>query len=319
MEINRLNNLINNANNIYLASHVNPDGDNIGSLLAMFKILKNLNKEVHLIINDEVPDSNKFLPNLEYAEKSENLDLKSDLFIALDCADLDRLGRVKDLFLDSETTINIDHHFSNTNFADLNIVNSKASATGELLYTIFENLKYPIDTEVATCLYTAIASDTGSFKYDSVTSYTFEVIAKLLTYGINKSEININLFQNRSLEKTKLLVKALNTLELFEENKIGVVTISDEIMLKLGAKISDADGIVEFIRDISGIEIAILLKEKKDNIRLSLRTKSFVNAINIASTFDGGGHIRAAGATIYLPLETAKEKVIKAAIGELNK
>ncbi|SHG94756.1 phosphoesterase RecJ domain-containing protein [Anaerosphaera aminiphila DSM 21120] len=319
MEIGNLKKIIEDSNKIYIASHVSPDGDNIGSLLAMFKILKNLNKEVYMIMNEDAPDDESFLPNLKYAVKSDDLDSDSDLFITLDCADLNRLGIAKNLFLNSKYTVNIDHHYTNTNYAQLNIVDSKASATGELLYTIFSELNLKLDTEIATCLYTAISSDTGSFKYDSTTSYTFEVASELLKYNIDKREININLYQNKSLEKTKLFLEALNSFELYGNDKIGLVTISDDLIKSIGAKNSDADGIVEFIRDISGIEIAILLKEKSDCIRLSLRTKSYANAINIASKFNGGGHIRAAGATIELPLKDTKKKVVEYSLMELDR
>ena len=316
---NNIKSLIDSADSIYVASHMNPDGDNLGSIAAMYLSLKKYGKNVYLIENDEIPAAQKFLPCLEESVKSDELSENPDLFITLDCGDLDRIGRAKELFLSAEKTLNIDHHKTNTEFADINIVDIDSPATGETLYCVLKESDLPIDREVATCLYEAIYSDTGSFKYDSVRKSTFIIASELLEYGVDINEVAINLYQNRSLEKTNLLIHAMNTLELYEDNRIGLVTVSDDDIINFGAKNSDSDGIVEFVRDISTVELAVFLKDKKDSVKLSLRSKTHVDATVIASAFGGGGHIRAAGATIHMPLEEAKREVLKLAVMELNK
>lgn len=316
---NSIKNIIDSSDLIYIASHLNPDGDNLGSLAAMYLALKNYGKNVYMIENDEIPVAQRFLPGLNEAVKSSELKGKPDLFITLDCADLERIGEdaIK-LFLSAEKTINIDHHKTNTNFADINIVDFNAPATGEILYKVLKDSDIELNREIATCIYEAISSDTGSFKYDSVRKSTFIAASELLDYDIDINEIAINLYQNRSIEKTNLLIHAMNSLEFYADNKIAFVTLSDDDIRNFNASKSDADGIVEFIRDISTVEIAIFLKDKKDSVKLSLRSKTKVDATKIASYFGGGGHIRAAGATINLPFTEAKKKVIELAEMELN-
>lgn len=316
---NSIKNIIDSSDLIYIASHLNPDGDNLGSLAAMYLALKNYGKNVYMIENDEIPVAQRFLPGLNEAVKSSELKGKPDLFITLDCADLERIGEdAMKLFLSAEKTINIDHHKTNTNFADINIVDFNAPATGEILYKVLKDSDIELNREIATCIYEAISSDTGSFKYDSVRKSTFIAASELLDYDIDINEIAINLYQNRSIEKTNLLIHAMNSLEFYADNKIAFVTLSDDDIRNFNASKSDADGIVEFIRDISTVEIAIFLKDKKDSVKLSLRSKTKVDATKIASYFGGGGHIRAAGATINLPFTEAKKKVIELAEMELN-
>ncbi len=183
---------------------------------------------------------------------------------------------------------------------------------------MFKDLGFELDKDIATCLYTAISSDTGSFKYDSIRPDTFITAAHLLEYGIDKNEIAVNLYQKRSLEKTKLLIKALSTMELFENNKIAIVYADDEMIKSCGAVKSDTEGIVEFIRDIDGVEVAVFMKIKESSIKLSIRTKSHVDATKIATVYGGGGHTRAAGADMDLPFKERKKEVIKLAMDELK-
>lgn len=319
MENNKLKSLIDNANSIYIASHINPDGDNLGSITGMYLALKKYGKNVFLIEDDEIPDAQKFLPAIKDMVRSETLSKDVDLFITLDCADINRLGAAKELFNSAKNTVNIDHHSTNTRFADLNIVDENSPATGETLYQILKDIDLELDQDSATCIYTAISSDTGSFKYDSVRKSTFLIAAELLDYGVNINDVAVNLYQNRSLAKTNLLLKVMDTLELYNDNKIGVVVLTDEDIKSCNARKSDADGIVEFVRDISTVELAILLKDKKENVRLSTRSKSYIDVTNIASKFGGGGHIRAAGATINLNIDEAKKEVLKYALEEFKK
>lgn len=291
---------INKANTIAIASHMNPDGDNLGSKLCLYKLFKNLNKEVYVIENDQVPTAEKFLPGVEHLVDSDTLeDKKIDLMIVTDCGDIERIGRAESIFKKADFTVNIDHHETNVEFADLNLVDMKAPAVCEFLYLILKQMNFSIDKDMATCLYTGISTDTGSFKYDSIRPLTFEVAIELLKIGIDINKITVNLYQRRSKEKTELLIRALNNIRYYENNKIGLVSINEKDIFETGARKSDSDGIVEFVRDIDGIELSIFINEKKDYYKLSTRSKTYVDCTKIAKVFGGGGHIRAAGATLY--------------------
>lgn len=327
MDMMKLNNLskefkklILESENIAVGSHLNPDGDNLGSVTAMITLLKNLGKKPVFLLDDLIPSSFLFLPNIsEGVSPSDLLNNKFDLFIALDCSDADRMGdNLKNILNKSLKSINIDHHKTNENFADLNIVDIKSPATCELLFRILEKCEFNLDKDIATSLYTGLSTDTGSFKYDSVNSETFRIASELVKYNINLNEIAVNVYQSRSLEKTNLLIRALNSIEYYCDNKIAIATVTINDMDITNAAKGDADGIVEFVRDIEGVELAVLLKEKKDSIRVSLRSKSVINCTNIASKFNGGGHVRASGATIdHTDLKKAIEEIVEAAREEL--
>lgn len=298
------------SNEIYIASHVNPDGDNIGSIIALGLALKKINKKVKVIKTDEIPSDYLFLPNIDMIQPYEITD--NNLFIVLDCGDKDRLGKYKSIVSKNNTIINIDHHVSNTKFGTFNIIDDKAAATGELIYDLIVDLGIEIDKDIATCLYTAISTDTGSFMYDSVTDKTHEIIAALIRTGIDKSVINIELYQSRSMERTNLFIDSFSTLKTYYNNKIAVVKVTQAMLKRANAKMEDTEGIISFIRDINTVEVACLLKENKDHeIKVSLRSKKFVDVSRICSVFNGGGHIRAAGCTVYDNIDNAENLIVE--------
>lgn len=298
------------SQNIYIASHVQPDGDNIGSMLSLGLALKKLNKNVRLLKSDEIPSDYMFLPNIDLIKDYDNID-EIDLFIALDSSDEGRLGKNKDLLSKAKTILNIDHHISNTDFGHINIVDHNASSTGELMYDFIKYMNISIDEDMATCIYTAITSDTGSFMYDNTSAKTHEIAADLIKIGIDKRNININLYQNKSLERTKLFIKTMDNLELYFENKVGLAKITQDMLEDCNAKMEDSEGIISFIRDISPVEVAILLKEFSNNeIKVSMRSKRYIDVAKICSNFGGGGHIRAAGCTINESIEEAKALIL---------
>lgn len=312
--------LIEESNTIAIASHLNPDGDNLGSVTAMKNLLKKLDKSPIFVLDDLIPSSFKFLPNISDNKSPDEVkSVNFDLFITLDCSDTDRMGdNLKEIFNKSKKTINIDHHKTNENFADLNIVDTNSPATCELLFRIIESAEFKIDKDIATSLYTGLSTDTGSFKYDSVNSETFRIASELVKYDISLNDIAVNVYQSRSIEKTNLLIRALNSIKYFCDNKIAIAIVTNKDMEETKAEKGDADGIVEFVRDTDGVELAVLLKEKEGCIRLSLRSKSKINCTKVASQFNGGGHVRASGGTIHhLDFEKAIEDVVNAAKEEL--
>lgn len=310
LEMDKAIELIQSSKNIYIASHVQPDGDNIGSILALALALRKINKEVYILKTDEVPSDYKFLPSVDLIMDYE-YPRDIDLFIALDSSDLNRLGKNKAFFELAKNTINIDHHVSNDNYGDINIIDSKAAATGEIIFNFINRLNIELDKDIATCIYTAISTDTGSFMYDNVTDKTHNIIAELIKLDIDKSNININLYQSRSIERTNLFIKAFSTLKTFNDNKIAIVKVTREMLTESGAKMEDTEGIISFVREIAPVEIACLLKEFDDKeIKVSMRSKRYANVASICQAFNGGGHIRAAGCTIYENIDAAEKLVV---------
>lgn len=300
---------IKDANQISLASHVNPDGDNIGSLMALYLALKKLDKEVYIIKTDETPSDYMFLPAIDKI-RDQNL-LETDLLIVLDCGDVERLGKTKYIIEKAKTIINVDHHISNTEFGDYNIIDPKATATGEIVYELITKMGISIDKDIATCLYTAISTDTGSFMYDSVTEKTHEIIANLIRTGINVGDINIRLYQSRSIEKTNLFISSLATLKTYYDKKIATVKVTQEMIFDTNSTLEDSEGIIDFVREIDSVEVACLLKEtEKNKIKISLRSKAYVDVAKISTVFNGGGHIRAAGCTIASDIVEAEKLIV---------
>jgi phosphoesterase RecJ-like protein len=303
---------IKKSDKIFIASHVNPDGDNVGSSLAMALALKKLNKKVILLKTDSIPEDYMFLPGVDlYQDYSDDLGT-ADVFIALDSSDLDRLGQNKEVLLKAHRVINIDHHITSTNFGHINIVDDKSAATGELIFYFLKRMDIDIDKDIATNLYTAINTDTGKFSYESVTSKTHRITAELIDVGISVKDINIQLYEKYSIERTSLFIKSLGTLNTYANDRISSVKVSQRMLRETNTSFDDTEGIVSFLRSIGPVEVSCLLKEiKPDEIKVSLRSKEYVDVSSICKVFGGGGHIRAAGCTIYEDLDTAESIIIK--------
>lgn len=300
---------ISSSKSIVILTHEMPDGDAIGSSLALYNGLKQIGKNADVVI-PEFSKTFEFLPNSDKIKKEGN-EVKYDLAIALDCGDIKRLNGFAKYFEDATTKISIDHHSANTMFADYNFVNPTAPACSQILVIVLEALGVKIDKDIGTCLLTGIITDTGGFKYQGVSSETFEFVAELLNRGVNVSSIYKRVLQTLSKPSFELRRRAMNRLEFLENGKITFtyITLEDEEEAKAGN--NDHDGIVEMGRDVEGVEISIFLIEKEDGYKISLRSNEYVNVSDICLMFSGGGHIRAAGGSINLPFEQAKEKIVE--------
>lgn len=303
------------SSKIYLVSHINPDGDSIGSLLAFGKSLKHkYGEKVILLKSDKIPDTFKFLNNMNYLSDLQILKAIDDnsTLITLDCGDLNRIGAVNDSIKNFKSIINIDHHKSNNLFGEINIVDSDASSTSEIIFKLLKDNSLLIDKDIAEALYTGISSDTGSFKYESTDANTHRIASELLEYNIDKSKIIFYLYQNRSIETTNIFIEAIKKIEFHYHNKIGITIITKNMMKEANASVSDIDGIVEFIRDTENIEIACVIKEIDINkYKVSLRSKSYLDVSQIATHFNGGGHKKAAGMVVEGNVEKIKYKLLQ--------
>ena len=308
MTLDKIVESIESAEDIVILTHDLPDGDAIGSSLAMYLGLKQLNKTVDIII-PEYSGTFNFLPGIDEVKK-EGKSAPYDVAISLDCGDVKRLNGFEKYFEDAKTKIQIDHHKINTMFGDYNFVNPMAPACSQILILVLETLGIEITKEIGTCLLTGIITDTGGFKYQGVTAETFEFTAGLLTRGVNVSSIYKKVMQTVSKARFELTKRAMNRLEFLEDGKIAFTCITKQDLMETQSGINDHDGIVEMGRDVEGVEISIFLREKEDGYKISLRSNEYVNVADICLMFSGGGHLRAAGGDINLPLDQAKEKIV---------
>ena len=308
MTLDTIKEEIEKSNSIVIFTHENPDGDAVGSSLATYIVLKEKGKDVDLVIPN-FPKTYKFLPRSEEALQEPSKE-KYDLAIALDCADIKRLDDPNEIFLKSETRINVDHHTSNGMFGDLNFVNPVSPACSQIITSILEYLKIEISVDVATCLITGIITDTGGFRYEGVTSETFEIASEFLEKGVKISKIYKDSLSNISREKFEARKLAMSRTQFLENGKIAYTYMTKEDMTKLNVAQSDLDGIVENGRDVEGVEISIFLYETDKGFKASLRSNSYVNVSDICLLFNGGGHVRAAGCTLPYSLEESKERIL---------
>ena len=306
--LEQIKEFIGKAKKILIITHENPDGDAVGSSLGLMNGLKKLEgKEIDVVI-PEMNEMYNFLPGFDEIKKEANPE-EYDLCIALDSSDLDRLGKCKDLFEKIEDTIVIDHHITNQNFADVNYVNAVASSTCQNIIVILAALDISINKEMATCIYSGILTDTGGFRYN-VQPETFEFAGMLLETGIDLARIYKRLFDETTIARTKLLGRAIDNLEILEDGKVAFTYVTEKDMQELGNKDGDQENIVNYGRNIAGVEVSVFLREKDGKYKVSMRSNEYLDVSVIATMFLGGGHVKAAGFEIAESLEEAKETII---------
>ncbi|MFB0566875.1 MAG: bifunctional oligoribonuclease/PAP phosphatase NrnA [Candidatus Aminicenantaceae bacterium] len=287
---------IRESKRIVITSHLRPDGDSICTSLALALMGEFLGKEMAIINKENTPFPFNRFPDVEKIKISQIYPQKFDLIILLECADVSRSGQEN---LGHYFKINIDHHHSNDYYADINWVDPKASAVGEMAFILGEKLNIKFTSKIANHLYSAIVSDTGSFQFSNTTARAFEVCHRLLEYGANSIKVSEMLFSNNSPEKIKLLGQILSTLQMNKNGNIAIITMFKEFLDALNIKEIDTEDITTLARSIKGVEIVLFFKQIENNIfRISLRSKGRANAAFIAEHFGGGGHVHAAGFTV---------------------
>ena len=301
---------IKKANTIIVLTHESPDGDAVGSSLAMYQALKQMGKEVDLVI-PEHPKVYDFLPCADEIKTEGRNDINYDLGIALDCTDTNRLEGFEPWYDNAKVKISIDHHGSNSMFADYNFVNPVAPACAQILIVVLKSMGVDINKDIGKCILAGIITDTGGFKYDGVTTETFEFVADLLRLGVNVSETYKKVLQVKTRANFDLTKLAIDRMEFFEDGKIAFTYITMEDEEKIGAQPGDHEGLVEIGRDLEGVEVSIFLRETEKGFKASLRSNEYVNVSEVASIFSGGGHVKAAGCTLPFTLQQAKEKIIE--------
>lgn len=312
MTIDNIKEEIEKAEDIVILTHESPDGDAVGSALAMYLTLKKLEKKVDVII-PEYSNVFNFLPGASEIKK-EGKSEAYDLAISVDVTGIGRLNGFANYFEDAKVKIQIDHHQVNEMFADYNFVNPASPACAQNLIFIIEQLGVEIDKEIGTCLLTGIITDTGGFKYEGVSAETFEFTSWLLTKGVNVSEVYKKVLQTKTKPNFELRKLIMDRMEFLNEGKITFTYITLEDLNKVNAEPGDHEGLVEVGRDVEGVEVSIFLRETEKGFKASLRSNNYVNVSDVCIAFNGGGHIRAAGCNIAGSLEQAKERIINEVI-----
>ncbi len=301
-----------------ITSHINPDGDSIGSQIALALLLKKMKKKVAIINENPVPRTYQFLPHSNMIATSSAsggllaMTQNFDVAIVLDCSNLERTGKVISLISKFKILINIDHHSDNTKFGNLNWVDKEASSVAEQIFSLSRILKIPLNKELATLLYTGIATDTGSFQYHLLPK-AHRIIATLISGGAVPEEIAEDVYHNLSFNSLKLFGLALATLKESRAHQVCWMKITKEMYQKTRSSVEDTDSFIDFLQQIKEAKILFILKEvSKNRSKVSFRSVGKIDVQKIAKKFGGGGHRNASGATLNEPIEKAEKIILKA-------
>lgn len=300
--------------------HVRPDGDSIGSSLALAGALQKMGKTALVVRADDLPANLSFLPGVDrvvHWEEVMGAPGRYDAAILIDCGDIERVGPSADLFKRVDRIINIDHHVSNTRYGGLNLIDPRAAAAAEVVFDLIREMEVEIDYPIAVALYAAIVTDTGSFRYESTAPRTHEITAVLLKLGIKPGEVSRQIWDNQSLAALRLAERALGSLQVDAGGGLAWVSLSRADFVHAGADDLESEGIVNYPRQIRGVEVAVLFIEEREpgsdhpgEVKVSLRSNQSVDVSRIAGLFGGGGHARAAGCTVPGGLDEARELVL---------
>lgn len=307
LNISEMSKAVMSLKKVYIIPHVNPDGDALGSSFGLCRFLRENGRAADVVLEKEIPQAYAFL-NGDYI-LTENASEKRDV-IVLDCGDLSRTGKSEALFNAAEHTLVIDHHETNEGYGEKCTVMGEMSSTCEMIFNLIKAAKLKISRDVAFALYTGITSDTGGMRYSCTSPATLRAAAELLETGLDIAYINRMVFENNSLKKIRLKGMVYDSLRILADGKAAIVRMTKEMLEKAGANEDDSEGFVNIPRSVEGVEIGIFLKEREDEIRVSLRSNSYADVSKIAKALGGGGHFHAGGCSYKGSLDETEEKVL---------
>lgn len=318
-EFNAIIDFIKKGKAFTVLSHISPDGDTLGSALALYILLIRLGKTAEVVCDNPVPKIYAFLPNSECVIMPENA-VGYENVISCDCADIPRFGKAIVLFSRAENTAEIDHHITNPMFAKANLVVADAAATAEIIHELYVRMDMSIDEAAMKCLYTGIVTDTGNLSYSNTTPNALRIIAKFVELGLDISKLNRLIYRTVPYTKTRLQGFVISKMQLEHDGEVGIAVLTMAQRLKFNATDEDCEGIVDCVRDVDSVKIAAFIRESSDGtFKVSLRSKSVGDVGRIAEKYGGGGHARAAGYTAKSPLTTVIANVIRDADDELSR
>ncbi|MFB0841145.1 DHH family phosphoesterase [Paenibacillus oleatilyticus] len=297
-----------------VVAHVQPDGDAAGSTFAVAWMLQSLNKRFTLINEGRIPDKFMYMAGTHAVIEYEKAppERKFAAVISVDCADFGRIGLVSECFEPERKLLNIDHHATNDGFGTVNLVRSDAAATVEVLYDLALELNLEFTPELNDCIYTGLLTDTGGFRYSNTTPKVMQIAADMLARGVKGHELAERLLETMTLGQVSLLRRSLNTLSFAHSNKVAWLSVTLDDLSATDASSEDMDGLVNYARNVEGVEVGMLFKEKEPGIvKVSLRSGGVADVAALAQKFGGGGHVKAAGCTIRGSMSEAVERVVR--------
>lgn len=295
-----------------IACHENPEGDAIGSELALALALRRTGKTATVLNSDPVPENLLFLPGAGTVRRDED-GSRYDVAVVVDCGSPERTGRVGAELRKCGLTVNIDHHLTNGRHGDYCLIDPEAAATGVLVYRILSAMGIPVDPEIAANLYVSILTDTGSFRYSNANPEAFEVAAEMVRHGVDPWSISEQVYETQSRERIGLLGRVLSSLEFAGGGTIAAITAMRKDLEEFRSKKDSLEGFINYPRSIAGVEVAVSFREEEDGeFRVSFRSKGRVDVSRIASGFGGGGHRNASGCSVRGPLPDVKRRVFEA-------
>jgi phosphoesterase RecJ-like protein len=307
---------------LLVASHSNPDGDAIGSLLAMGATLEVLGKETVLYNESPMPAVYRFLPTVERVVNRIEEGQVFDTAVILDCGDLGRIGEEAKRVERIPVIINIDHHVTNSGFGHYPLIDPEACATSEILWRLIDRLQIQVDTTIATAIYTGILTDTGSFRFSNTNRAAFSICEKMVSLGVDPYKVAKQVYGTYSLGRIKLLNLALDSIELAPNGKLSWMFLSRRMLEETSTRPEDTDGLINYARSIEDVKVAALIQESvngsvgpngRQRYHVSLRSDGTVDVSQFAAGFGGGGHTTAAGFSVELPLAMIRMELIRLA------
>jgi len=311
--------IIKRAGHLLVASHADPDGDAVGSLLALGLALKKIGKQTTLYNESAIPAVYQFLPGVDGISRRLQAPETYDAALVLDCGDISRIGESWPAVSRVAVVINIDHHISNTGFGQHRLIDGEACATAEIVYRLIRALGVELDREIATALYTGILTDTGSFRFSNTNAAAFAIAREMTELGVDPYRVAQHVFGSYSLARIKLLNLALNSIEISRNGKLSIMAITRRMLDETGTQPEDTDGIINYARRIEDVKVAALIQEQANgtagtdgatHVHVSLRSDGTVDVAAMAGAFGGGGHFSAAGFQVEATIADIKSRLI---------
>lgn len=309
----KIKNIVDTGERFLITTHIDPDGDALGSCFSLYWVLDSLHKMPSVYVRDKIPYMYEFLPkppNLFFKEIPKG---NYDAIFALDCGNLFRVGNGHKRLKEMGPLVNIDHHTTNETFGNVNIINQGSSSTAEILYKLYRSMKVSFTYDIAVNLYTAIFTDTGSFRYSNTNSDSFLICEEMTKYGVSPSHVAQMVHENHPKERFLLLSEVLATLETFKKDTIAMARVTKEMFRKTKTSKEYTEGFVETIKEIRGVDVAILIRELADDqFKISMRSKGNTDVAAVCNHFGGGGHKNAAGCTMKGTIVLVKDMLKEA-------
>jgi phosphoesterase RecJ-like protein len=321
MSWEKVKKLIKSRDDFVITTHLNPDPDALCSELALYIGLKKLDKKVQIINDEPLPERFAFLPSARRIKGYQaHMKIGNRALIVLDCGELNRIGKVSQIIKPDTLIVNIDHHVTNDDFGQINVVDQLASSTAQMIYELYKTFKIPLSRDSALCLYTGIMADTGSFVYDNTSAQTHATVAHLMEFDFSAYEVYRQLYEQVPLEDLKSLNKVVSRFDALYGDKVIVVDLKKRTFKKFSESFDLRDKIFKTLRTIRGSEVHVIFSEEKWNrTRVNFRSSGKVNVAKIARHFEGGGHKKASGCTLDKDFKSTKSIVLNHIQKEIKK